>query len=50
MRNIILALGAIALSLSATFAMSQTAEHPNFPVVVLDRQEGIIAIVGRIDF
>lgn len=29
---------------------SQTAEHPNYPVLVLDRDDGIIAIVDEFDF
>ena len=31
-------------------AKSQTAEYPNYPVLVVDRAEGIISIVDEIDF
>ncbi|KIN63395.1 hypothetical protein Z946_2266 [Sulfitobacter noctilucicola] len=50
MKSLISALLAIFISLLASVVVAQTAEHPNFPVVVLDRDDGTIAIAGKIDF
>ncbi|MCT8159937.1 hypothetical protein [Pseudoruegeria sp. SHC-113] len=33
----------------ASAASAQSAEHPNYPVTIIDRDEGIIAIVDEID-
>lgn len=43
-------LGFILFCALVPFAKAQTAEHPNHPVHILDREEGFIAIVDEIDF
>jgi hypothetical protein len=37
-------------SMFASSLLAQTAEHPNYPVVVVDQQDGVIAIIDDIDF
>jgi len=34
----------------ASLASAQSAEYPNYPVIVVDQGDGIIAIAGEIDF
>ena len=50
MTGTISALLVMALTVFATHVSAQSAENPNFPVLVIDREEGVIAIAGEIDF
>lgn len=45
-----LGVGAVAAFLLPASISAQTAEYPNYPVLTLDKAEGIIAIVDEIDF
>ncbi len=48
--SVLVAVGLMFASCFPVPAKSQTAKHPNYPVVVLDKAEGIIAIADEIDF
>ena len=50
MRFVAFALIVISMVAAPTSSDAQTAEHPNYPVLVLDREDGVIAIAGEIDY
>lgn len=50
MKASIVALTLLLAFMLPSFAASQTAGNPNYPVMVLDRDDGIIGIADRIDF
>ncbi|MCK0149774.1 hypothetical protein MWU54_07055 [Marivita sp. S6314] len=47
---VLLAVGVAHACIFPVSATAQTAEYPNYPVLALDKAEGIIAIVDEIDF
>ena len=50
MKDFIAAIFLAVSSMFACSAASQTAEYPNYPVIILDQNDGVIAIIDQIDF